>query len=118
MTDSEPGEPEIEAEAKDDLCAEDEFGAEDEFDPANFEFDEAMIDGSGHVGAAPSPRRRGAVATAFLGMGLALEEVIYGKERSVPAVVQEASEPDPDRDLELHLDTEEPRNTWVRMRDR
>jgi hypothetical protein len=112
MSASEPGDAELE----------DEIGGEDaviiDFDPGSFEFDESMIDGPTNIGAAPSARRRGAVATAFLGMGLALEEVVYGRERSVPAVVQEASDPDPDRDLELHLDTEEPRNTWVRMRDR
>ena len=98
-----------------DVLADDaaEFGS-DFYD----EFDEAELDGPSNMGAPPvSNARKGAVATAFLGAGLALEQIIYGVERTVPAVVQEASEPDPDADLVVHLDKDDPTKSWARMRE-
>lgn len=98
-----------------DVLADDaaEFGS-DFYD----EFDESELDGPSNMGAPPvSNARKGAVATAFLGAGLALEQIIYGVERTVPAVVQEASEPDPDADLVVHLDKDDPTKSWARMRE-
>lgn len=99
-----------------DASVEDE-STEDESDYFD-EFDESALDGPANLGAPPvSNARKGAVATAFLGAGLALEQIIYGVERSVPAVVQEASEPDPDADLVVHLDKDDPKKSWARVRD-
>lgn len=65
----------------------------------------------------PSVPRRRAVSGAFLAAGLALEQVIYGRERStVAAEVQEAAEPDPDADLVLHLDPEDPTKSRATLR--
>ncbi len=99
----------------DDLLDDDAAAFESDFYD---DFDESDLEGPSNMGAPPvSSARKGAVATAFLGAGLALEQIIYGVERSVPAVVQEASEPDPDADLVVHLDKDDPKKSWARLRD-
>ncbi len=65
--------------------------------------------------ALPSRARKGAVSAAFLNAGLALEEIVYGRERSRPPVVQEAREGDDDGPIRVYLDPEEPKNSWVSL---
>ena len=67
--------------------------------------------------ALPTRARKSAVSVAFLNAGLALEEIVYGRERSRPPAVQEAREGDDDGPIKVHLDPEEPAKSWVAIRD-
>lgn len=92
-------------------------GVDDADEQGEFVVDDFEIEYPANEGAPPpSAARRGAVASAFLGAGLALEQVIYGEKRSIPAVVQEADDPLDDGDFDLHLDPDNPADSWARLR--
>lgn len=114
LADDAPDDPSDAADDPSD-AADDLSDAADE--SAGFEVDEFEIEYPSNEGAPPpSAARRGAVASAFLGAGLALEQVIYGEKRSIPAVVQEADDPLDDGDFDLHLDPDNPADSWARLR--
>ena len=86
-----------------------------DFDDPDWEPDFADDADSHEAPPLPSRSRKGAVSVAFLNAGLALEEIVYGRERSKPPVVQEAREGDDDGPIRVHLDPEEPKNSWVSL---
>jgi hypothetical protein len=88
---------------------------DDDFLDDDWEPDFADDADSHEAAALPTRSRKGAVSVAFLNAGLALEEIVYGRERSKPPVVQEAREGDDDGPIRVHLDPEEPKNSWVSL---
>lgn len=86
-----------------------------DFDDPDWEPDFADDADSHEAPPLPSRGRKGAVSVAFLNAGLALEEIVYGRERSKPPAVQEAREGDDDGPIRVHLDPEEPKNSWVSL---
>lgn len=69
----------------------------------------------------PGPRphgRRASIGTQMLaGAMFAVSEVIYGKQDHGVTIVQTVGEPDDDEPITVHLDWEDPRASYVVIRD-
>jgi hypothetical protein len=64
-----------------------------------------------------APARARTLGFAMLGAAMsATFELIYGRKDAPPAIEVHDDDPDDPDDLELHLDEESPKASWVRLR--